>query len=47
MSVHDSTLDWGRLNDVLRHMGRSQVGTASLCTKLGLNIDSLLEKNTL
>jgi hypothetical protein len=47
MSVHDSTLDWGRLNYVLRHMSRSQVGATSFCAKLSLDIDSLLEKNTL
>lgn len=47
MSVHNSTLDWRRLNYVLRHMSRSQVGATSLCTKFGLNIDSLFEKNTL
>lgn len=47
MSVHNSTLDWGRLNYVLRHMSWSQVGATSLCTKLGLNIDSLFKKDTL
>jgi hypothetical protein len=47
VSVHDSTLDWGRLNNVLGHVSWTQVWAASLCTKFGLNIDSLLKKNTL
>lgn len=40
MSVHDSALDRGRLDEVLGHMSWSQVRTASLGTKLSLNIDS-------
>jgi len=47
VSVHNSTLDWGRLNNVLGHVSWTQVWAASLCTKFGLNIDSLLKKNTL
>ena len=47
VSVHNSTLNWWRLDDVLRHMSGTQVGATSLCTKFGLNIDSLLKKNTL
>jgi hypothetical protein len=47
MSVHNSTLNWRRLNYVLGHMSRSQVWTTGLCAKLSLNIDSLFKKNTL
>lgn len=47
MSVHYRTLDRRRLNEVLRHMGWSQVRTTRLGAKLSLDIDSLFEKNTL
>jgi hypothetical protein len=47
VSVHDSALNRGRLNEVLGHMSWSQVRTTSLCTKLSLDIDSFFKKNTL
>lgn len=40
MSVHDGALDGGRLNQVLGHMSRAQVGAARLSVKLGLNINA-------
>lgn len=38
--VHDGTLDRGRLDHVLRHMGWPKVGTARLGSKLSLDIDA-------
>jgi hypothetical protein len=45
--VHNRTLDRRRLNEVLRHVGWSQIGTTRLRAKLSLDIDSLFEENTL
>lgn len=42
MSIHDGSLDCRRLNQILRHMGWSQVGTSRLGLEFGLNIDACL-----
>lgn len=46
MSVHNGSLNRRRLDQVLRHMSRAQVGAASLGSKLGLDIDAFLEEDT-
>lgn len=45
MSVHNGPLHRGWLDQVLRHMSWAQVRAASLGSKLGLDIDTLLEEN--
>ena len=43
MSVQNGSLDGRGLNEVLGHMGRSQIGTASLSPKLSLHVDAFNE----
>jgi hypothetical protein len=40
-------LDWGRLNHVLWHVSRAKRRTASFGAQLGLDINALLEQDTL
>lgn len=40
MSVHDGSLNWWRLHEVLGHMGRPQVGAARLGPEFSLNINA-------
>lgn len=47
VSVQNGTLNGRRLNHILRHVRWSQVWAASLGLKLGLDINSFLEKDAL
>jgi hypothetical protein len=47
MPIHDSTLNWRWLHQILWHMGWAQVRAPGLGLELCLNIDTFFKKNTL
>ena len=42
MSIHNSPLDWRRLDKILRHISSPEIRAARFSLQLSLNIDAFL-----